>query len=109
MSFVNLVDIEEKEVVPGFRGKFIHADNITVAHWTITAGAELPDHAHPHEQITILVKGDFEFTLADQVKRISAGESVAIPSNLTHKGKALTDCYVIDVFYPVREDYRVNS
>ena len=109
MNFVNLNDLPVKEVVPGFRGKFIHSQNITLAHWTISAGAELPNHDHPHEQITTLIKGDFEFTLADEVKRISAGESVVIPSNISHKGKAITDCYAIDVFYPVREDYKVDS
>lgn len=26
--------------------------------------------------------------------------------HVPHSGRALTDCRVIDVFYPVREDYR---
>jgi quercetin dioxygenase-like cupin family protein len=108
LNFVNLKELPEKEVVPGFRGKFIHSNNITVAHWTISAGAELPNHDHPQEQITILIKGKFEFTLANEVKEISSGESVVIPSNISHKGKALTDCYAIDVFYPLREDYKVG-
>jgi len=30
---------------------------------------------------------------------------VLIPSDAKHSGKALTDCTIIDIFNPVREDY----
>ncbi len=49
MTYVDLNHIEEKEVVPGFFGKFIHSDNITIAYWRIAAGSILPEHKHPHE------------------------------------------------------------
>ena len=40
-------------------------------------------------------------------KRIcEAGEIVCIPSNQWHYGKAITDCVLMDVFTPVREEYR---
>lgn len=37
-----------------------------------------------------------------------AGEVLIVPPDVKHKGKAITDCYVIDVFYPIREDYQVE-
>jgi quercetin dioxygenase-like cupin family protein len=37
---------------------------------------------------------------------VGPGMSVVIPPNAKHSGIAKTDCRMIDVFCPVREDYR---
>ena len=29
-----------------------------------------------------------------------------VPPNVTHSGRAVTECRIIDVFHPVRDDYR---
>jgi quercetin dioxygenase-like cupin family protein len=39
-------------------------------------------------------------------KMIEPGFIIVIPSNAKHQGKSITDCQLIDLFYPVREDYR---
>jgi quercetin dioxygenase-like cupin family protein len=106
MLNTNLSKMEEKEIVSGFRGKFIHTKNFTIVHWSITAGASLPEHSHPHEQVTNLIEGEFQLTVDGTIQELESGGVVVIPSDVKHSGKALTDCYVIDVFYPVREDYR---
>lgn len=108
MSFINLKEIAEREVVPGFKGKFIHSDNVTVVHWSITAESELSEHNHPHEQITNIIDGELELSIEGKTKRLKSGELAVVPSNVKHHGKAITDCYVIDVFYPIREDYRIE-
>ncbi len=108
MSFINLQDIIEREVIPGFKGKFIHSANVTIVHWSITAGSELSEHNHPHEQVTNIISGELELTMERVTKRLKSGEVAVIPSNLKHHGRAITDCYIIDVFYPIREDYRVE-
>ncbi len=108
MSFINLQEIVEREVVPGFNGKFIHTINVTVVHWSITAGSVLSEHNHPHEQITNIISGELELTMEGLTKRLKSGEVAVVPSDVKHYGRAITDCYVIDVFYPTREDYRVE-
>jgi quercetin dioxygenase-like cupin family protein len=106
MSFVNLSDLSEKQLAPGYMARIVHADHLTVSHVKVEAGAPLPQHAHPHEQISILVEGEFEMTVAGETRTIKAGSDAIIPSNAVHSGKAITDCYIIDVFYPVREDFK---
>ena len=108
MSFINLNEISEREVVPGFKGKFIHSDNVTIVHWDITAGAILSEHNHHHEQITNIINGELELTIEGITKILKSGELAVVPSNVKHSGRAITDCYVIDVFYPIREDYKVE-
>ncbi|MCI0521448.1 MAG: cupin domain-containing protein [Chloroflexi bacterium] len=106
MTLINLKDIEEKELLPGYRARFVHSEAMTLAYWTIRAGAPLPEHAHPHEQVTNLLKGEYEITVLGEIHRLKPGKVVVIPSNTPHSGRALSDCRILDVFYPVREEYR---
>ncbi len=106
MPFINLAEIKEREMVNGFRAKMIHSQNMTVVFWDVKAGSSLPNHSHTNEQITTVTKGTFQFTIEDETKIIEPGFTVIIPSNAKHQGNAITDCRLIDVFCPVREDYR---
>ena len=51
MGFEKLSDFTKREIVPGYWAVFVHFDNMTLAYWDVEAGAELPEHSHPHEQI----------------------------------------------------------
>ena len=102
----NIHDIKGKEIIPGYTGKFIHSENMTVAYWDITAGSPLPEHTHLHEQVVNVIEGTLELTGEGKTHVLGPGSVVVIPSHVPHSGKAVTDCKVIDVFYPVREEYQ---
>jgi hypothetical protein len=38
--------------------------------------------------------------------RLTTGVSFVIPPDVPHSGRALSNCRVLDVFAPVREDYK---
>lgn len=90
--------------MPGFKGKFVHGENMTYAYWDIKKGAILPPHDHIHEQLTNLVEGEFQMTIGGVTKTFKAGDVAVIPSNVEHQGVAITDCKIIDVFSPRRDD-----
>jgi len=75
----------------------------------VKAGESLPEHSHPHEQVSIIQEGIFQLTLNGEPIQFSAGELIIIPSYIKHSGLAITDCKLLDVFNPVREDYRKLS
>lgn len=104
--FLNLDNIREKELVPGFYAKLIHAKGLSIAYVRIEGGSILPEHAHFHEQVTNVLQGELEMTVGGIRSVVKAGEVVVIPSNVPHSAKAITDCQVMDVFQPVREDYK---
>ena len=106
MSKIELNSIEEKEIVPGFFARFVHSENMTIAYWNIKAGSSLPEHSHHHELISSMIKGEFELTVDSTPHFLKANNVFVIPSGIPHSGKAITDCKIIDTFYPVREDYR---
>jgi len=106
MPFVELNQSHPREIFPGFKAHFVHSANMTFAHWTIKAGATLPEHAHVHEQVVNMIEGVFELTITGDTRKLVQGSVAIIPSNALHSGKAITDCRIIDAFYPIREDYR---
>ncbi|HOK05779.1 MAG TPA: cupin domain-containing protein [Syntrophales bacterium] len=106
MAFVDLETLEEREIAPGFRARFVHTPNVTISFWRVAAGSVLPSHRHAHEQVTNVLSGRFEMTVAGETQTAVPGMTVVIPQNAEHGGRALTDCYILDVFYPVRDDYR---
>jgi len=107
MPFVNLKDIPSKELLPGFSGKMIHTENMTLAYWDIVAGSVLPEHHHVHEQVAAqVISGEFELTLQGETRVMKAGDVAIIPSNAPHSGRAITNCQLLDVFSPAREDYQ---
>jgi quercetin dioxygenase-like cupin family protein len=105
MSFISVNDIKPKEIVPGFKGRFIHSENITIAYWDITQGSAIPIHQHVHEMMVNVISGKLELTIGTETKILEPGIVGVIPSQVPHTAKALTDCKVVDVFYPVRTDY----
>ena len=106
MPFLSQTDLARKEPIPGFVGLFAHGVTMTVVQWTVAAGAELPEHAHPHEQVSQVLEGEFELTIDGHTERLGPGSLAVVPPNVTHSGRAVTVCRLIDVFHPVRDDYR---
>ena len=106
MAFVDIKQIPAKETFPGFKGRFFHTDSMTIAHWNIDGGASAPLHTHVHEQTVSVITGQLELTLNGETRVLGPGQGAAIPSMIPHAARAVTDCYVIDTFSPVREDYK---
>lgn len=105
MPFVRLDDLELREPFAGFKGRFAHSATMSFVHWRIDAGAVLPEHSHPHEQVAHVIEGEFELTIDGETQVLKAGSVGVIPGGALHCGRALTDCFIIDAFHPVREDY----
>ena len=102
----DLASLETRELVPGHHGRFIHSQHTTHVYWEIEAGAKLPEHSHPHEQIVNMLDGTYELIVDGASHVLSAGDVLVIPGGASHRGAAQTPCRILDVFSPVREEYR---
>jgi quercetin dioxygenase-like cupin family protein len=99
-------DIETKEIAPGFFSKLIHTETNTINFIEVKAGCSVPRHRHIHEQCSFVIEGEFELTVNDIPQLLNTGLFAIIPSNTWHGGIAITDCRLIDIFSPAREDYK---
>ncbi len=105
MKFFSLKNIEKRRIVPGYYARFIHTEHQTFAYWEIKAGSSVPSHSHPHEQVVNMIEGEYKLTVDGVSTTMVPGDVAVIPPNAAHNGTAISDCRVIDVFYPIREDY----
>ncbi len=106
MTFINSEELESHELVPGFHAKFVHTDTLTIGYITAFKGGVLPEHHHINQQVTNILEGELEMTVDGNITILKSGMVAVIPSNVKHSAVALTDCKIIDVFQPVREDYK---
>jgi quercetin dioxygenase-like cupin family protein len=70
----------------------------------LDAGSHLPEHQHPHEQVTHVLRGRLRLSMAGSVREIAAGQSICLPGGTPHAADALEDTLVVDTFSPPRED-----
>lgn len=99
-------DIPSKEPIPGITGYYAHGDKHTFGYVEIKKGTVIPEHHHLHEQITYVIEGQLNMTIAGQPCPLTPGMYHIIPSNTPHSAVAVTDCKLIDTFSPTREDYK---
>lgn len=102
----HLASIEPRELIPGHHGRFVHSEHTTHVYWDIDQGAQLPEHSHPHEQVVNLLEGTYELIVDGESHVLEAGNVLVIPGGAIHSGEARTACRILDVFSPVREEYR---
>jgi quercetin dioxygenase-like cupin family protein len=78
-----------------------------MANWVrIEPGASVPTHAHPHEQIGLVLEGEIHMTIGDETRVLVPGHAYTIPGNFPHAAVAgAGGCLVLDIFSPVREEY----
>lgn len=62
-------------------------------------------HTHPHEQISYVLKGKFEFQADGKTEIIKTGDSYYTTPNQPHGVVALEDGILLDIFTPQREDF----
>ena len=106
MPFIELNSLPEKEQIKGYHGRAIHTGTMSFLYWNVDAGAAIPVHTHPHEQVAHVMSGQFALTVAEETRVLEPGTVAVIPPHVPHGGKAVTDCTLLDVFSPEREDYK---
>ncbi len=99
-------DLPYKEIVPGIRLRAVHLDRLTVTFVEIDEGAVLPEHTHPHEQISYIAKGVLRMTVDGQDHDIAAGQVLTIPGGAPHSAVVIEGpVFAVDSFSPKRDDY----
>jgi quercetin dioxygenase-like cupin family protein len=103
---IHLDQVKKKKLIDGIVGQYVHGETTTFGLVHIEEGSHLPLHHHPHEQVTFMLEGKLKMQIGDEEVILETGHVKVIPSNTPHSAVALSACKLIDVFSPVREDYR---
>jgi len=109
MGLVKLDELPELQIAEGILGRAVNAEAVTVLHVKIKAGSLLPEHSHHNEQVVNVIEGELELTVDGTPYSLVPGKVMVLAPNVSHSGRAVTDVRVVDVFHPVREEFRCSS
>jgi quercetin dioxygenase-like cupin family protein len=100
-------DAKPIQALPGLvRKTLAQSPSMMTCEFTFDANVAIPLHAHPHEQVGYIVKGQVEMIIDGEKKILNKGDSYCAPSNVPHGVFTLKPSIIIDTFSPPREDYR---
>jgi quercetin dioxygenase-like cupin family protein len=99
------------ELAPGVRMSPLFGEGAMLNLLEFEPGAQVPEHAHPHEQLGMVVEGELVLRIDGVEHRLGPGHAYQIPGGISHAAwtEDGTRCRVLDVFQPVREDYRQRA
>lgn len=103
MPFLEPEHMIAGDPLPGWHGRFFHAQHMTFAHYDIDAGAQpLHEHQHEQEEVWHVVEGEVALTIAGEERTISAGAAAVVPPETPHSVRPLGNCRVVIADFPLR-------
>jgi quercetin dioxygenase-like cupin family protein len=109
MRFYQWNEMPEERLNPRMTRRAIHGSGLTVARLHLDQGAQVPEHHHVHEQVSLVERGALKFFVNGVEQIVRAGQSLAFAPNEPHAVEALEDTDVMDVFSPAREDWATGN
>ena len=107
MTFFRTGELPATEMLPGVNRRAVYLDDVMITFIDFEPGAIIPEHQHPHQQITWVVSGAMEFDLEGEKRVLHAGDGVLVRPGVPHAAIVLDGpCSALDAWHPVRNDYR---
>ncbi|GIV76097.1 cupin domain-containing protein [Litorilinea aerophila] len=107
MYFFTPEERESKELFAGITARTFWGEKMLLSLVDLPAHSVVPPHSHPHEQAGIVLEGELTFTVGGETRTLRPGDMYVIPGGVEHTVVAGDqDARALDVFSPVREDYK---
>ena len=104
--FVRAGSGSRHQIFPGVEICTTPGERMMLSVVTFEPGSVVLDHAHPHEQMGMMISGQLEFTIGGVTRVLGPGDHWRIPGGVVHRVRALEGpATALDVFHPIREDY----
>ena len=107
LQFIHFDDIDGFALTEGVEGRPLFGDGAMVNLIEFEPGATVPTHSHPHEQLGVVLRGMQALVVDGVARELGPREGYVLPGHVEHSAYCGPEgATVIDVFCPVREDYR---
>ena len=95
------------EVYDGISRQVLNGERQTMVRYVYQPGAVFPVHSHSQEQITVVISGEIEFTVAGENMTLRAGQAAVIPAGIPHGARVVGDEIVetFNALSPRRESH----
>jgi quercetin dioxygenase-like cupin family protein len=105
-AVVGLRAAEALELAPGVTMRPLFGEQAMLNLLEFAPGARVPVHDHPHEQLGYVIEGELALEIDGVEHELRPGDAYRIAGGTPHAAWSTGPCVVLDVFQPVREDYR---
>jgi quercetin dioxygenase-like cupin family protein len=106
LFFPSAEEMSRHTIFPGVQIQTCAAERMMLSVVDLAPHSIVEEHAHPHEQVGMVLQGRATFFIGDEQKTLQAGDLYRIPGNVRHKVVALDEpVRALDIFNPIREDY----
>ena len=104
--FVDKNQCAHHTIFPGVEIYTTAAEKMMMSLVEFEPHAVVQPHAHPHEQMGMVLEGRAVFFVGNEERILGPGQMYQIPGGVTHKVVALDEpVRALDFFYPIREEY----
>ena len=98
--------VPAERIAPGIERRMVWGERLMMCRLVFDPGVVTPVHSHPHEQLTLVVRGRVRFTIDGGERIASTGDVLLFPANVPHGATMLDETVeLIDIFSPIREDF----
>ena len=106
-TFIRFDEVRSFALAPGVSGRPLFGGGAMLNLIEFEPGAEVPVHQHPHEQLGLVLRG-VQTLIVDGVRHdLGPMQGYVLPGGVEHAAECGPEgATVLDVFQPVREDYR---
>ena len=105
--FVRFDDVRPFELAEGVSGRPLFGEGAMLNVIEFEPGATVPLHSHPHEQLGLVLRGMQALVVDGVAHELNPMEGYVLPGGVEHSAYCGPEgALVLDVFRPVREDYR---
>lgn len=106
-EFATVADIEPLALLEGLRVRPVNGERITLAVFELDPGIAMPEHRHPNEQVGLVIRGEFTFTIGGETRLRKPGDMWVIPPGVPHtvKRAGRAGCTIVESFSPPRDDW----
>lgn len=87
----NWDEIAAEEALPGIIRQVVHGERQSMIRYLYSPGAVFPVHAHPAEQVTVVVRGTITFTIDNVEAVFGPGGVAVIAANVPHGATVVGD------------------
>jgi len=106
-TFESLRDIRPHVLREGITARAVEGERMTMAVVDLVPNLVMPAHHHENEQLGFVIAGGMVMRIGNEERELRPGDTYSIPSNVSHDVVAGPDgATVVDVFAPVRADWR---
>jgi quercetin dioxygenase-like cupin family protein len=105
--FIRFDDMRPFELIAGVTGRPLFGAGAMINLIEFEPGSTVPLHSHPHEQLGIVLRGMQALVVDDEAHELGPMEGYVLPGGVEHSAYCGPEgALVIDVFQPVRDDYK---